>query len=379
VAHATATSVFLTWESQGEADLLGFHVYRATQSGGPYQRLTPAPLTQTQYLDTDVVSGQVYYYVVTAVDAGGNESDYSPEVAVTAEAVLYRADFGSLSGWQATGLWHVTQAACLECALLQGSFAYFARSDTCTYEVLDKRGRSIRSQGTLTSPTIQVPSKTYITLVFDYFREVETNRRSTLDRTYVQIRLGKESRGRFSWSSWRTIWSRSSKDPSPECGAANYTFNTGNYTHLQIRFVFDSVNAKNNQYRGWAVDNLVVKPASTTSLSLLEATDLGEGWDVPDSLEPEELQVVNVPNPVRDVRTTTFTVLGVEAEALRVEVYDLSGRLVWKAEALGNKLVWHTEDLTGLPLANGVYLYIAYVKVDGEWIRLEPQKLVILR
>jgi len=72
-------------------------------------------------------------------------------------------------------------------------------------------------------------------------------------------------------------------------------------------------------------------------------------------------------------------VLGVEAEAVRVEVYDLTGRLVWKAEALGNELVWHTEDLTGLSLANGVYLYIAYVKVDGEWIRLEPQKLVILR
>lgn len=143
--------------------------------------------------------------------------------------------------------------------------------------------------------------------------------------------------------------------------------------------MFDSVNGNNNGFRGWAVDNLVVKPASITSLSFLEAADLGEGWDVPDSLEPEELQVVNVPNPVRDVRTTMFTVLGVEAEALRVEVYDLSGRLVWKAEVSGNELVWHTEDLTGLPLANGVYLYLAYVKVDDEWIRVGPQKLVILR
>ncbi|MCS7217257.1 MAG: hypothetical protein NZ924_06310 [Candidatus Bipolaricaulota bacterium] len=98
------------------------------------------------------------------------------------------------------------------------------------------------------------------------------------------------------------------------------------------------------------------------------------------SLEATEaIHVVNMPNPVRDVHTTRFIVLGVEAETVRVEVYDLSGRLVWKGEAEGQELPWHTEDLTGLPLANGVYLYLAYVKVGDQWIKLEPQKLVILR
>ena len=91
------------------------------------------------------------------------------------------------------------------------------------------------------------------------------------------------------------------------------------------------------------------------------------------------LTVLAVPNPVRDVHTTVFTVRGLEVEAIRVEVYDLTGRLVWRAEAPGSELVWHTEGLDNLPLANGVYLYRTYVRVGGGWISLPVQKIVILR
>jgi hypothetical protein len=100
---------------------------------------------------------------------------------------------------------------------------------------------------------------------------------------------------------------------------------------------------------------------------------------VPEDFEPGEMKVLNIPNPITDVHTTVFTVLGVEAEGIKVEVYDLAGRLVWKGEAEGNELPWDTRDLTGLPLANGVYLYLVYVKVEGEWIVSDVQKLVILR
>jgi predicted MPP superfamily phosphohydrolase len=93
----------------------------------------------------------------------------------------------------------------------------------------------------------------------------------------------------------------------------------------------------------------------------------------------ETITMRAVPNPVQDVHTTVFTALGAEAEEIKVEVYDLTGRLVWKGEAEGNELPWDTRDLTGLPLANGVYLYLVYVKVEGEWIVSDVQKLVILR
>ncbi|MCX7844949.1 MAG: T9SS type A sorting domain-containing protein, partial [Candidatus Bipolaricaulota bacterium] len=211
-----------------------------------------------------------------------------------------------------------------------------------------------------------------LVIQFDFARAVESYTARARDLTYVQIRLGTTR----SWGSWRTIWSCSSRNALPECGSFTYTFRTGSYVRMQIRFVFDSVDRFNNNFPGWAIDNVVVKPAPTGPAAL-EVADLGLGWEEPSA--KDLVTVVNTPNPVRDVHTTTFTVLGAEAEALRVEVYDLTGRLVWKSETLGNELVWHTEDLTGLPLANGVYVYIAYVKVDGEWIKMEPQKLVILR
>jgi hypothetical protein len=67
-----------------------------------------------------------------------------------------------------------------------------------------------------------------------------------------------------------------------------------------------------------------------------------------------------------------------------MEVYVTGGslrlsRLVWQGEGLGNELTWGTQDLTGLPLANGVYLWRVWVKVGEEWVVSAIQKLVILR
>jgi len=103
----------------------------------------------------------------------------------------------------------------------------------------------------------------------------------------------------------------------------------------------------------------------------------------PPSLPPlsAQLRVVPIPNPVRDVHTATFRVLGICpacVEGLRVEIFDLAGRLVWRGEVKGPFLEWHTRGLDGLPLANGVYLYKAFVKVDGEWIPTGVGKVAIL-
>jgi hypothetical protein len=346
-------------------------------------------------LELPITNGEEHRYTIDwdAVAQGENgttleidkNKDGQPEEVIKFQdklegkgvGAIFFKDFTDLQGWTKTGLWHLQDTACFECDLMEGAFAYYAQPDSCTYEVKDKRGRSVRTSGTLTSPIITIPKNTALTLQFDFFREVERYTRSTLDRTYVQIRLGTSGKT-VRWGSWKTIWSRSSKDPSPECNTASYTFQSKNYDRLQIRFIFDSVNGNNNNYRGWAIDNLVVKPAPTPTKAL-EVTDLGLGWDVPEDFEPGEMKVLNIPNPVRDVHTTVFTVLGVEAEGIKVEVYDLTGRLVWKGEAEGNELPWDTRDLTGLPLANGVYLYLVYVKVEGEWIVSDVQKLVILR
>jgi len=72
-------NVTLQWPANTEPDLAGYNVYRATQPGGPYTKLTPALLTATTFTDTATADGTTYYYVITAVDQVDNESTYSPQ------------------------------------------------------------------------------------------------------------------------------------------------------------------------------------------------------------------------------------------------------------------------------------------------------------
>jgi hypothetical protein len=76
--HHSKRRVVLTWEAVGRA--ASYVVLRATQSGGPYD--IPATTADTIYTDISVSDGITYYYLVLALDALGNESDPSQEVAV---------------------------------------------------------------------------------------------------------------------------------------------------------------------------------------------------------------------------------------------------------------------------------------------------------
>ncbi len=69
----------LTWQRNAERDLAGYNLYRSTTSGGNYIKLNTVILPDTAYRDSSLLSDTTYYYVVTAVDTGRNESGYSPE------------------------------------------------------------------------------------------------------------------------------------------------------------------------------------------------------------------------------------------------------------------------------------------------------------
>jgi hypothetical protein len=75
VQHA----VDLSWSASSSL-IVGYYTYRGTQSGGPYTKLNPSPLTDTSYSDGTVQSGTTYYYVVTSVDSESTESSYSNQV-----------------------------------------------------------------------------------------------------------------------------------------------------------------------------------------------------------------------------------------------------------------------------------------------------------
>jgi len=78
-AAAVSHSVSLTWNAS-TSSVVGYNVYRGSVSGGPYTLLNSTP--NLTFTDSTVLSGQTYYYVVTAVDANGTESIVSNEVTV---------------------------------------------------------------------------------------------------------------------------------------------------------------------------------------------------------------------------------------------------------------------------------------------------------
>ncbi len=77
---AGSHSVSLSWTASTSSNVVGYNVYRATTSGGPYTKLTTSsPVTTLSYTDTNILSGQTYYYVATAVDSSNTESAYSTQ------------------------------------------------------------------------------------------------------------------------------------------------------------------------------------------------------------------------------------------------------------------------------------------------------------
>jgi pectate lyase len=88
-AAATYGQISLNWDNNIEADLNHYNVYRSITSGFGFAQT--AQVTDSNSVDTSVIDGTTYYYVVTAVDNTGNESDPSIEVDVTACMTI--ADF----------------------------------------------------------------------------------------------------------------------------------------------------------------------------------------------------------------------------------------------------------------------------------------------
>lgn len=73
-------SVVLTWGASPSSVATGYNVYRSNVSGTGYAKINSTPVSALTYTDATVVSAETYYYVMTAVDSVGDESDFSVEL-----------------------------------------------------------------------------------------------------------------------------------------------------------------------------------------------------------------------------------------------------------------------------------------------------------
>jgi hypothetical protein len=100
------SSVLVEWTTESEVDVAGFNLYRSESPAGPYVKVNDAlipgasdPLLggKYTYTDTNVVTGQTYYYKLEDVDLDGTTTLHGPIEAV-AEA-SGRSVLTNLAAW----------------------------------------------------------------------------------------------------------------------------------------------------------------------------------------------------------------------------------------------------------------------------------------
>jgi hypothetical protein len=113
VAVAGDGSVSLSWDVSTDPDgnLLGYIVYRSTESGNNFTAVSPV-LAEASCSDRGLENGTTYYYFVTAVDGSASESVPSAEVNATPTGISLNAyvrqnpsiTYGVLGGGDVAGL-----------------------------------------------------------------------------------------------------------------------------------------------------------------------------------------------------------------------------------------------------------------------------------
>lgn len=79
-AAGSDRKVILNWTSVNDAQF--YKVYRSTTPGGPYKSIATTTAGAIAFSDSGLENGKTYYYVVSAVNAGG-ESPNSNEASAT--------------------------------------------------------------------------------------------------------------------------------------------------------------------------------------------------------------------------------------------------------------------------------------------------------
>jgi len=80
---ASGHTATLSWNASSSSNVVGYYIYRAPASGQYSSKLNSSPNQTTTFVDSSVLSGQTYYYVVTAIDVNMMESFYSNEVSAS--------------------------------------------------------------------------------------------------------------------------------------------------------------------------------------------------------------------------------------------------------------------------------------------------------
>lgn len=247
--------------------------YQLAISEGVTTTLTGWQASPLYFLETSATTGYQWQARARSEAGEGPWSELRAFSVITAtnSQPTFNAPYsdnieGTETRWLVSGLWRLVDDAALA---LSDPHAWWYNESDGDYDT------GAPSAGGLTSPFISIPTSQYY-LRFYYRYETESNR-TGWDQRWVQISA---NNGPF-----RNVW-QLSDDPkmgdtsswlqSKPIPLAAYAGQT-----IRVRFYFDTLDAANNDFRGWGIDDF-----SITATAPAACSDAQEPNDTPASAAP---------------------------------------------------------------------------------------------
>jgi hypothetical protein len=254
------------------------------------------------------------------------------------------------------GLWHRTDQCLATAPGHGGSGALYYGDDTsCTYAVEDPPGTPVANQGTATSPAIDLTAAAgAVILEFQYV--LHTQDSAEVDTALIEI-----STDDSSYQVLRTqrgglidptgVWRKGVADLTPWKGRT-----------ITLRFGFNTVNSGNNNYPGFAIDDIRVhdglEPVSFEDSNLLDAVKTALGISDP----PTKADMLALPPPESPSLSAwdanVVSLAGLEY-AVNLMAMDLSGNAVSDVSPLAGltklyNLSLGTNQITDISALDGL-------------------------
>lgn len=212
----------------------------------------------------------------------------------------YKFDDGTLQGWTADGLWHVTDNRYVS----KPNSVWYADPVSKTYDT------GAATSGALTSPLLYLGDSP--SLDFDYFLLNECQADGAVcgwDQLFVEISTD-------SGASWTQL------ENLPEAhDFINHTIDLTDYafTVVRIRFFFDSFDDVSNNYEGAYVDNVVITDGEELpAVALFANTSYVDYWTA--GPNPEYFEASNLEATLNVMGRSVDTFTGITASDFKAAV-----------------------------------------------------------
>ena len=248
LADLTAVSGILTSTTSGITIADGSAAFPDVMQG---QTVSSDPPHFTYVVEKDFPCGELAdFSMALAYEQGNNITLFSHQVGKlgTPTTIINQDWETGGTGWNMTGLWHITDEASQDCFTepypSSTHVAYFGQDGSCDYS------NGHPNQGDLTSPVF--PGVTaFSELQFQYWREVAPG-----DGYHDQTVVYAMPDGGV----WTQIWYKDGDDPANLAWTPSGAISLSAFAGLPIklRFHFNTFDDLYNNFDGWAIDDITV-------------------------------------------------------------------------------------------------------------------------